>query len=196
MFVKLFCQEKTFFLLTTRLFFADKRDRRDRDSDRTNHDRIDTNRRSSKLCNQSSDKRSGSDDRDRGGGSGVGGGGSGGGGAGGGDRERDRDRERERDRLTRIGDWSEHVSSSCKKYYYNCKTEVSQWEKPKEWLEKERYVVNADYSSQCYKCRLDYLPEIYLRNSIENFVKKNEIERGMIVFRDLVRYIRLLSLSF
>jgi len=31
------------------------------------------------------------------------------------------------------GDWSEHVSSSGKRYYYNCKTEVSQWEKPKEW---------------------------------------------------------------
>lgn len=33
-------------------------------------------------------------------------------------------------------DWSEHISSSGKKYYYNCKTEVSQWEKPKEWLER------------------------------------------------------------
>ena len=33
------------------------------------------------------------------------------------------------------GDWSEHLSSSGKKYYYNCTTEVSQWEKPKEWLE-------------------------------------------------------------
>lgn len=54
-------------------------------------------------------------------------------GGGGSDRDRDRDRER-----TRIGDWSEHVSSSGKKYYYNCKTEVSQWEKPKEWLDKER----------------------------------------------------------
>ena len=31
------------------------------------------------------------------------------------------------------GDWSEHVSSSGKRYYYNCKTEVSQWEKPKDW---------------------------------------------------------------
>lgn len=39
-----------------------------------------------------------------------------------------------------MGDWSEHVSSSGKKYYYNCKTEVSQWEKPKEWLDKERFV--------------------------------------------------------
>lgn len=33
-------------------------------------------------------------------------------------------------------DWSEHISSSGKKYYYNCRTEVSQWEKPKEWLER------------------------------------------------------------
>ncbi|CAG5121037.1 unnamed protein product, partial [Candidula unifasciata] len=32
-----------------------------------------------------------------------------------------------------FGDWSEHISSSGKRYYYNCKTEVSQWEKPKEW---------------------------------------------------------------
>ncbi|XP_069067406.1 WW domain-containing adapter protein with coiled-coil isoform X7 [Pleurodeles waltl] len=35
-------------------------------------------------------------------------------------------------------DWSEHISSSGKKYYYNCRTEVSQWEKPKEWLEREQ----------------------------------------------------------
>lgn len=44
----------------------------------------------------------------------------------------------DRDRVNRVGDWSEHVSSSGKKYYYNCKTEVSQWEKPREWIEKER----------------------------------------------------------
>ncbi|XP_040023302.2 WW domain-containing adapter protein with coiled-coil isoform X1 [Gasterosteus aculeatus] len=35
-------------------------------------------------------------------------------------------------------DWSEHISSSGKKYYYNCRTEVSQWERPKEWLEREQ----------------------------------------------------------
>ncbi|KAI1891382.1 hypothetical protein AGOR_G00143240 [Albula goreensis] len=35
-------------------------------------------------------------------------------------------------------DWSEHISSSGKKYYYNCRTEVSQWEKPREWLEREQ----------------------------------------------------------
>lgn len=94
------------------------------------------------MCNPSgsTDKRSGSDDkdrdrdrsdRDRGNDRDR-------------DKERDRDRggvgDRDRDRLTRCGDWSEHVSSSGKKYYYNCKTEVSQWDKPKEWLEKERQV--------------------------------------------------------
>ena len=77
------------------------------------------------------------------------------------DRDRDRsergDRNDRSERIARCGDWSEHVSSSgmsfkCfpenyitimflivgKMYYYNCKTEVSQWEKPKEWIEKER----------------------------------------------------------
>ena len=37
-----------------------------------------------------------------------------------------------------VNDWSEQMSSSGKKYYYNHKTSVSQWEKPKEWLEIER----------------------------------------------------------
>jgi hypothetical protein len=37
-----------------------------------------------------------------------------------------------------IGEWTEHISSSGKRYYYNCRTEVSQWEKPKEWLEWEK----------------------------------------------------------
>jgi hypothetical protein len=37
-----------------------------------------------------------------------------------------------------IGEWTEHTSSSGKRYYYNCRTEVSQWEKPKEWLEWEK----------------------------------------------------------
>ncbi|XP_057364498.1 WW domain-containing adapter protein with coiled-coil-like [Daphnia carinata] len=74
------------------------------------------------------------------------------------DKERDRDnrspRERERPRDSdrrnnhdrgsteekplRVGDWTEHVSSSGKKYYYNCKTEVSQWEKPRDWVDWEK----------------------------------------------------------
>nr|AEE63275.1 unknown [Dendroctonus ponderosae] len=48
------------------------------------------------------------------------------------------DKRDDRDRVLKVGDWSEHVSSSGKKYYYNCKTEVSQWEKPREWIERER----------------------------------------------------------
>lgn len=43
-------------------------------------------------------------------------------------------------------DWSEHISSSGKKYYYNCRTEVSQWEKPKEWL--ERYFILKQFYHQ------------------------------------------------
>ncbi|XP_059475893.1 WW domain-containing adapter protein with coiled-coil homolog isoform X2 [Neocloeon triangulifer] len=53
------------------------------------------------------------------------------------DRGSDEKRD-DRDRGPRVGDWSEHISSSGKKYYYNCKTEVSQWEKPREWLDRER----------------------------------------------------------
>jgi hypothetical protein len=32
-----------------------------------------------------------------------------------------------------FGDWSEFKSSTGKTYFYNCKTEISQWEKPKGW---------------------------------------------------------------
>ncbi|XP_064466029.1 WW domain-containing adapter protein with coiled-coil-like isoform X2 [Ornithodoros turicata] len=46
--------------------------------------------------------------------------------------------EENKEKRQQVGDWSEHVSSSGKKYYYNCKTEVSQWEKPKEWIEWEK----------------------------------------------------------
>jgi len=40
--------------------------------------------------------------------------------------------------FTSYGDWSEQISSSGKKYYYNSNTEVSQWEKPREWADAER----------------------------------------------------------
>uniref|UniRef100_A0A1B6L413 WW domain-containing protein n=1 Tax=Graphocephala atropunctata TaxID=36148 RepID=A0A1B6L413_9HEMI len=56
------------------------------------------------------------------------------------DRNSSEDKREERDRVLRVGDWSEHLSSSGKKYYYNCKTEVSQWEKPREWVERSRPV--------------------------------------------------------
>ncbi|GIY64662.1 WW domain-containing adapter protein with coiled-coil [Caerostris darwini] len=50
----------------------------------------------------------------------------------------DRNANEEIERRLPVIDWSEHISSSGKKYYYNCKTEVSQWEKPKELIEWER----------------------------------------------------------
>ncbi|XP_069697694.1 WW domain-containing adapter protein with coiled-coil homolog isoform X3 [Periplaneta americana] len=54
------------------------------------------------------------------------------------DRSSTEEKREERERIARVGDWSEHISSSGKKYYYNCKTEVSQWEKPREWMDRER----------------------------------------------------------
>ncbi|KAK6960962.1 WW domain-containing adapter protein with coiled-coil [Biomphalaria glabrata] len=50
-------------------------------------------------------------------------------------KEHSKDKEQVQKSAIRVcGDWSEHISSSGKRYYYNCKTEVSQWEKPKEWI--------------------------------------------------------------
>ncbi|KAH9498124.1 hypothetical protein Btru_008321 [Bulinus truncatus] len=50
-------------------------------------------------------------------------------------KEHNKDKEQVQKSAIRVcGDWSEHISSSGKRYYYNCKTEVSQWEKPKEWI--------------------------------------------------------------
>ncbi|KAL8587463.1 hypothetical protein ACOMHN_062196 [Nucella lapillus] len=47
--------------------------------------------------------------------------------------ERDHRAEVRKSAVRVCGDWSEHISSSGKRYYYNCQTEVSQWEKPKDW---------------------------------------------------------------
>jgi len=41
-------------------------------------------------------------------------------------------------RLKEFGDWSEQVSSSGKVYYYNRVTEVSQWDRPKQWRAHDR----------------------------------------------------------
>uniref|UniRef100_A0A8D8Q2M0 WW domain-containing adapter protein with coiled-coil n=1 Tax=Cacopsylla melanoneura TaxID=428564 RepID=A0A8D8Q2M0_9HEMI len=57
----------------------------------------------------------------------------------------DKQRTSGEERVTRIGDWSEHISSSGKKYYYNCKTEVSQWEKPKEWLIRTQHLPSSHH---------------------------------------------------
>ncbi|KAJ1368108.1 hypothetical protein KIN20_029175 [Parelaphostrongylus tenuis] len=39
--------------------------------------------------------------------------------------------------IKEFGAWSEQISSSGRKYFYNRDTEVSQWEKPKEWRDYE-----------------------------------------------------------
>ncbi|XP_073953921.1 WW domain-containing adapter protein with coiled-coil wacky [Choristoneura fumiferana] len=45
-------------------------------------------------------------------------------------------------------EWSEHISSSGKKYYYNCMSEVSQWEKPREWDARRTSSKDSTYSSR------------------------------------------------
>lgn len=45
-------------------------------------------------------------------------------------------------------DWSQHVSSSGKIYYYNRKTEESQWEIPKDWKNKEKQLKPPDRHSK------------------------------------------------
>ncbi|XP_068622490.1 WW domain-containing adapter protein with coiled-coil homolog isoform X2 [Battus philenor] len=47
-----------------------------------------------------------------------------------------------------ISEWSEHISSSGKKYYYNCISEVSQWEKPREWDSRRTSSKDSTYSSR------------------------------------------------
>jgi len=58
---------------------------------------------------------------------------------------KDKTRDKEVERLTNFGDWSEHKSSTGKRYYYNCNTEVSQWEKPREWLDYEKSLARQNY---------------------------------------------------
>lgn len=59
-------------------------------------------------------------------------------------------------------EWSEHISSSGKKYYYNSVSEVSQWEKPREW--------RAENSSS--KDSL-YGPKHSMCNFVINFINLN-----------------------
>lgn len=52
-------------------------------------------------------------------------------------------------------EWSEHISSSGKKYYYNCISEVSQWEKPREWDTRRTSSKDTTYTSR--NSKLHYL---------------------------------------
>lgn len=49
------------------------------------------------------------------------------------------------------GDWSEFQSSTGKTYFYNSKTEVSQWEKPKGWLSDDSSSLSSRASSSTRK---------------------------------------------
>ncbi|KAK6726794.1 hypothetical protein RB195_004854 [Necator americanus] len=46
--------------------------------------------------------------------------------------------------IKEFGPWSEQTSSSGRKYFYNRDTEVSQWEKPKEWREYEQRLAEQE----------------------------------------------------
>jgi len=54
------------------------------------------------------------------------------------EKSREKDGVDGRGAMSSCNDWTEHKSSNGKKYYYNSKTEVSQWEKPREWVEAEK----------------------------------------------------------
>lgn len=56
-------------------------------------------------------------------------------------------------------EWSEHISSSGKKYYYNCVSEVSQWEQPREWA-KRNSSKDSMYTSRTSK----FFYHTYLKN--------------------------------
>ncbi|KAL3854657.1 hypothetical protein ACJMK2_013917 [Sinanodonta woodiana] len=63
----------------------------------------------------------------------------------------DKKTELHKSALQVCGDWSEHISSSGKHYYYNIKTEVSQWEKPKDWNDQMCRTENEKPSSSTCK---------------------------------------------
>ncbi|KJH48604.1 WW domain protein [Dictyocaulus viviparus] len=46
--------------------------------------------------------------------------------------------------IKEFGAWSEQTSSSGRKYFYNRDTEVSQWEKPKEWRDYEARIAEQE----------------------------------------------------
>ena len=48
-------------------------------------------------------------------------------------REKKSSSEPEKKPIRSFGEWCEFLSSTGKIYYYNCKTEKAQWEKPDEW---------------------------------------------------------------
>ncbi|XP_074756166.1 WW domain-containing adapter protein with coiled-coil isoform X3 [Athene noctua] len=79
-------------------------------------------------------------------------------------------------------DWSEHISSSGKKYYYNCRTEVSQWEKPKEWLEREQRQKEASKMSvNSFPKDRDYRREVMQATAASGFAsgKSSSVDKSV-----------------
>ncbi|KAB0369969.1 hypothetical protein FD755_017931 [Muntiacus reevesi] len=69
-------------------------------------------------------------------------------------------------------DWSEHISSSGKKYCNSCQTEVSQWEKPKEWLEREeRQKGTSKMAVNSFPKERDYRREVMQAIATSGFAK-------------------------
>uniref|UniRef100_A0A3P8PEH7 WW domain-containing adapter protein with coiled-coil n=1 Tax=Astatotilapia calliptera TaxID=8154 RepID=A0A3P8PEH7_ASTCA len=77
-------------------------------------------------------------------------------------------------------DWSEHISSSGKKYYYNCRTEVSQWEKPKEWLEREQRQKEATKTAvvNSFPKDRDYRREAMQASAAPGFTGPSKSKKG------------------
>lgn len=64
---------------------------------------------------------------------------------------RDHKQEVQKPALRTCGEWSEHVSSSGKQYYYNTRTGLSQWEKPDDWNDSK--VSRSDNRSRAHNDR-------------------------------------------
>ncbi|KAI7688313.1 WW domain-containing adapter protein with coiled-coil [Sarcoptes scabiei] len=73
-----------------------------------------------------------------------------------------------------FGDWSEQISSSGKRYYYNSKTECSQWEKPKEWVDWEKRYSSSRNSNHHHSSdhELDNNPKSYSYSN-DNYSSRN-----------------------
>uniref|UniRef100_A0A8C8DVZ5 WW domain containing adaptor with coiled-coil n=1 Tax=Oryzias sinensis TaxID=183150 RepID=A0A8C8DVZ5_9TELE len=77
-------------------------------------------------------------------------------------------------------DWTEHISSSGKKYYYNCRTEVSQWEKPKDLLEREqRQKDTTKMAANSFPKDMDYRQEALQDKAPRTFVYSSFSQRRL-----------------
>uniref|UniRef100_A0A0R3RKM3 WW domain-containing protein n=1 Tax=Elaeophora elaphi TaxID=1147741 RepID=A0A0R3RKM3_9BILA len=83
-------------------------------------------------------------------------------------------------RLKEFGPWTEQYSSAGKRYFYNRETEVSQWEKPPEWREYEKFLsenaANQSPISSASGARIpssSNAPGMYLATSVDSTASGN-----------------------